>query len=782
MKISLSWVFDHIDVSFASVDISKIITVFSERCAELNGVQYITFDAQQFDLAQVKALIQDESVVVLVHGHNDLQTLPFRKDVLVGQSVFVKKQDGHLAWATLTDFGSLKEGLFAPVSISDEQKKQNAWADGIALQDCILDVDNKSINHRPDMWSHRGIARELCACLGYRLKSLDEVYGDFSTFVSVEHASTLRYKSRSEHGVGVVLEEPDMMYRITVSTQPEIIVQNYPSFILPAVRLAVVDSRPLNALIDFTNYVMFDLGQPMHVFDARNVAGHTLVARRAKDGEKLELLDGKIVDLSGQDLVLADTEKVLSVAGIMGGKDSGVSLETTSIMVESAGYNPADIRMTAARLKIRTESSARFEKFVDPMQNTIAVQAYYALLKKYNLIGNDSIHLVEVGQEFSAPVITLRHARLEQLLGHSFTDKQVISILQSLQFGVLSHGPTYTVTVPTFRATKDIKIEEDLIEEIGRVYGFNALNRQLPRRLVQTFSVEHEQKMRMIKDFFSQVLRMHETKEYAFYDESFVQRLDWYPHSPVAIHNPVSENWKVLVTSLVPHLLKGVEINSVDHDQVRLFECNAVWNRISDKDVEEQMCSGIWFDKHAQMSFYDLQAYLMQLFSLLQIPAQCVPSQTKSPWFAKYQVADLVVDGKVFGTFGVLDPYFYEKIVKGHAVAFELHVQAISQYVPAKKVFMPGSKYQKVVHDVSVMLPYTVSVASMLEQLQQAHQLITQVILLDSFEKPEWKEQRSLTFRYTMQHEQKTLHHADIAQVEQAILQIISQKGGTVRT
>jgi len=532
--------------------------------------------------------------------------------------------------------------------------------------------------------------------------------------------------------------------------------------------------------------VMFDISQPMHVFDAANFPDKKLGVRRAINNEKLELLDGNTIALTDNDIVVTDGKNPVALAGVMGGKQASFSSAATSIIIESASFHASMVRNSATRIKHVTEASTRFSKQLDPMQNTTALLRFLALGYQAGIIDSVSEALVSVGADFQDKILSIKHSFIENRLGTKISSEQIRNILESLCFVVRfveeAEDITYHVTVPTYRTTKDISIPEDIVEEIARLYGFENIAYKRPTRLMKSFDISLVEKIRKIKQHCAFAMKMREVRDYLFYDESFLKRIGWYPTDAVAIKNPVSENWKVLVTSLIPHLIKNVELNSHSYEQINLFEHNNIWREISaSESIERKALSGIFFgDK--DKNFYDYKAQLTDLFTSLDLPVTWQKCQNAiEPWFDQLQVADLVIDGVKIGRAGTLSSTFIKGIIKGKGFVFELSSDLILAYPVAAKQYTPWSKYQAVSVDISMFIAADKSADMISAAIKNVDQLIVDVELVDFFEKESWGDKRSLTMRYIISDFTQTLTKEVIDTITTKVQQAMMNLGGEIR-
>lgn len=776
MKLSIRWLFEHIEASWQSCDVEALVKRFIETTAEVEEVHALTLDQNSFAIGQVTSVLASE-VRLTVPEWKKEYTVSARSGAHVGECylLFCQSPTETIRWATLSDLGSGKDGL-APAVFVDDKDLAGAWKKQIAWTDTILVVDNKSITHRPDMWGHRGFAREVAALLDLPLKPLDTVCTPLATV-----GKGTEYKA-PQGDMSVAITSPACSRFATLSLHN---VSARPSLVAPLFMLARVDARPIDALVDLTNYVMLDIGQPTHAFDAAKLTGSTFGPRAARKGEELTLLDGQKITLNSDDLVIADGQKPVALAGVMGGADSGVSAATREVVIESANFDAATIRRTALAHKVRTEASARFEKTLDPNLNVLALERAAKLCVAWQLPVTVAPHIVSLGEPAQPGHIAITHAFIEARLGTSLTTEFVLSTLVKREFGVEHvmidgmHG--YDIIVPTFRSTKDVRIPEDIVEEIGRAFGYTSIRPVAPMVPVVVRDTHERMARGTIKRVMSSGLSMREIYSYGLFDEAFLRELGYEPEHTVDIKNPVSEQWRRLVTSLLPALFKAVRDNQMHHDTLRFFELARVWRQ--ERDItEKRSLAAIFYDKHAKLTFYDAKAELQKLFVTLALPVawervDC-PEQ---PWYTPHQTAKIMAGDIVVGTFGMVHPSYMALLGEGVAAVCELDGEFLLAYQAPVKRFVPLSKFPSTSRDVSLLVPLALQAASVHDEIKHADKRITAVILVDFFEKAEWTDKRSLTFRYVMQGAAKTLTKEEADAIEQTVLKRLVALGATVR-
>lgn len=762
MKILLSWLLDHLDASFDDINVEKLIHLFNTRTAEIESYTKITFDHSRYFM--MKVITSENEVEAFCDELNCKITLPKRSDAQKDKHFMAIRHEQNWRWATLQDFGSEKDGLM-PAMLIDQPA--HAWKKSIPAQDYILEIDNKSINHRPDLWGHYGIAREVAAFLDLQLKPLD--------------VAKLNLASSSQNLSIKLKAEKDCSRIAAVACNG---ITSHDSVPRIAIRLAQVESKPMSFFIDLTNYVMLDIGHPMHVFDAASFPNHELIVRLGENNEQLELLDGQKIAPTTSDVVIANQQQAVSLAGIMGAKGSGWNANTKNIILEAAGFDPLTIRKTAQRFKLRTESSMRFEKHLDPMQNVTAIQRFVFLAQKLNLFPKISEPIVVAGQDISSASCTLSHEFVEKKLGAKISSEFITNTLTKLGFGVTydAKSNSYTIIIPTFRMTKDIKIQEDLVEEIIRSYGFENLQAQLPTKQTSTTDIHIESNISHIKRHLAFSLHMHEVRDYLLYDSAFISKLDIDLSTSISVKNPMSQNWITLVTSLIPHLLKSVETNVVGNDHLRFFELNRTWRKENNDFLEQQTLSGIIFDKKT-VNFYSAKAELQSLFEMLKIEVTWQkPTKQIPAWFNAHQVAEINFNGKSMGLAGMISPTWMHKISQGSAFIFELdNAQVLAEHKAPNIKFKPWSKFQEVCYDISLFVPVAITFDTLQKSIKDCDALISNVTLLDFFEKEEMPDVRAITLRYTINNHEKTMTKQELTDIIHNVEQAMVANGAKIR-
>lgn len=773
MKLSLSWIFDHIDADWRNFSIQEIVAQFNAKTAEIEHWYEIKFDPEKCIVGRYLSTKEGKAVLFSSELNKEI-LLPERADLL-SEHHYLICLEPSMRWATMEDLFCQKEGFVPALQLTQEEAK-GLWKKNIETHDYILEVDNKSVTHRPDLWGHRGYARELAAI--FDLPLVQEDY--FLAQKPIRHAEKY-VKPSSSLPIGVRIES-SACDRIAVFSLPQ--VSFTPSSLSMVLRLCRIGARPLNSIVDITNYVMYDWGQPMHAFDAQAI-DQELIVRNAHEHEQVTLLDGETITLRPNDCVVADRKKVLALAGIMGGKESGVSSRTTALLLEAAHFLPTPIRLSAAQFKKRTEASARFEKSLDPLQNTQALLRFIKLLGQRGTYFEGKEAIISLGTLPQQRKLTVSHETIQEKLGTTLSSEWVTRYLVKLGFGVtIKAQPSllYEITVPSFRVAKDISRAEDIIEEIARLFGYQNIPLRLPMRTMKPFAIQRLLRQRLLKTLCANMVQAHEVYNYALYDEELLKKLDWQPDDAVYIQNPLSENRKRLVTSLLPHLLGNVISNSAHTDQDQhFFEINKCWQQRTHEVIETNKLALVMSSKN-DLDFYEGKALVKKIEEALKVTLEWRKPLNAVPlWYSKYQTAELLFEGTLIGHAGIGSLQTVYPVVERSTFIIEIMIDPLLKTNCVQPTFVPLAKFPSVTFDISVLSPLQVSVQTLEHALAFADPRIQEVQLRDYFTKAEWGDKRSLTFRCTAIDEHKTLSKEEIDEIISQAQDALRKQGTEVR-
>ena len=612
--------------------------------------------------------------------------------------------------------------------------------------------------NRSDCLSLTGIARDVGAITGAatRFEKIAPVAVELQQSKNVtvaEQAACPRYAGRLVTGINAKAATPAWMVK----------------------RLERSGLRSISAVVDITNYVLLAFGQPMHAFDASKLNGDINV-RFAKNGESLALLNDQTIELKADDLVIADAQGAVALAGIMGGKPSSVSDETTDVFLESAFFVPAVIAGKARRLGLSTDSSYRFERGVDFGNTRNALEYATALILQ--ICGGKAGAVTEVlGALPVRHPVQLRMSRLVSVLGISFEQDKVAQLLTQLGFSYVSAGDVFTVTPPSYRF--DIAIEEDLIEEVARLHGYDHIPATPPvAALTMLPSPESRLHLNQVRDTLV-AAGYQEVVTYSFVDESWERDLLG-NNSPIRLKNPIASNLSVMRTSLWGGLLDTLGYNlNRKQDRAFLFEIGAVFHQVAGKYQETARISGLaygsakpeqWAAANADIDFFDVKANVDAL-----IGKACSYEKAEHSTLHPGQCARIFLQGKAIGWLGKLHPKWQQHYdLPKSTYLFELDADAVLD--KALPVYNEVSKLLPVRRDLAVVLDENIAVATVLTSIRKANiPLVMDVALFDLYQgKGIADKKKSLALSVLMHDTQKTLTDNDADAVIANLLQLLA--------
>ena len=632
--------------------------------------------------------------------------------------------------------------------------------------------------------SHIGVAREVSALLNKSLKLSDPI-------------KALATKSGAvavEDRVSVENLEPELCPRYCALVIENVKVGPSPKWLKD--RLIAIGLRPINNIVDITNFVMMEYGQPLHAFDRDLLAGNKIVIRRAKKGEPFASLDGTELKLEPDALVIADGDRPVALAGIMGGTNSQVSEATSHVVLESACFDPATVRKGSKKYGLRSDSSYRFERGVD-WNGVVSAQARAALLIKELASGEICSGRIDIYPEAGKPIVVpLRVSRVNQLLGGSFTAEQIQGLLSRLGMEIAEPSETMQVKIPSFRP--DLSREVDLIEEIVRIDGFDKVGTVFPVAGVRPVKIAVRQKIiKKVREVLC-CTGFSETVHYSFienaYAEEFKMAFALEQDQMIVLKNPLSSENDTMRTSLIPGLLKTAALNlSKGQKPLKLFEVGSVYFANSNKNrTEKAVLSAIvlgpyeltpWKPRGKEYDFYDLKGTLETLAEHLHLKLETSPG-SKS-FLMPGKSVRVHVNGIELGYLAQVDPE--QKLVHEigqNVYALELDLGALENAISSSIQFQKIAKFPETYRDISILVDRQVTseqVAGLI--LKTGTPLIQKVELYDHFEgKKIQADKKSLTFALSFQSAERTLSDEEVTPLFERIIKTLeSELGASLR-
>ncbi|MFK5956801.1 MAG: phenylalanine--tRNA ligase subunit beta [Planctomycetota bacterium] len=806
MKISLNWVSDFVDLSGVSAE--KVSDLLSLHTAEVEGIEIYGDgikdvvvghviacgqhpDADKLSLTEVD--FGGEETVAVVCGAPNV-----RKGLKIAFAPVGSRLPGDLKIKKAKLRGQVSCGMICSerelemseehdgiMELPDDAPIGAVLIDYLQLKDSILELDNKSLTHRPDLWGHYGFARELAALLGRSLKPLQ--------------TEVAWPKNPGDWNVVRTDAEGCSVYgalEIDLGSVPKV------SNALISRRLLAVDQRLVNDVVDLSNYVMLEIGQPTHAFDAATISGKKIEVRAANSGESLVTLDGEEHSLISEDLVIADEQRVLALAGVMGGQATEVTQSTTRIVLEAAAFHPTRVRRTAHRLGLRSEASSRFEKSLDPAYAAEAMARFCHLLLQ-DRPNAKILHAPIVDAEAAAEGIKLpwNPAHTSKLLGIPLHASEMVSMLEAIGFDLEPDGKDFLVSVPSWRATKDVTSEIDLVEEVGRMFGYDRIE---PAALTAPIEVPAQQPQRLLARALAQRLVLahgaHETQCYSFMDSAWAGRLGLKETDFERIDNPVLAEVHLIRRDPIPSLLEQAAGNLNEVSRGRLCEVAKGYEPQPGMEPKERRWLGLveWGEKtlpkQGQESLFGrvrgLAKDLLHSVGITEDQIQVKPqdSSVQAPdWAHPVQTLHWWIGGVQIGWTSRVHPQLLKDLNYGaHDCAMMLlDLQALSACAEERHPrFVAPSRFPGIKVDVALALPTEKLYAEVELALRKAGgKLLDSLALFDVYTGEGMAEgQRSLAFHCVLRAADRTLGEKEEQKFLRKVEHAAAELGGNLRS
>ncbi len=810
MKLSYNWLKEFVPLDVTPQTLAEQFTM---KAAEVEGVQLLGQDMQKVVVGEILEIrphprstkLQLTKVSV---GSDTLEIVCGAKNIRVGQKVptalIGSSLPGGVAIAAREIQGVKSEGMLA----SAAELGLSADAAGIlilpaeaavgtdvravlGLDDAILDVN--VLADRSYLLSHLGAARDIGAMR--RQSLLIENYG--------RTGADLITNSAQKNSGSIQIIDPALCPRYSMIMLSNLRIAPSPAWL--SARLQSLGVRPVNNLVDLTNYVMLEVGQPLHAFDQAKLTSHKMIVRPAKPGEKITTIDGVVRELTEDMLVVADQSKPLAIAGVMGGKESEIATQTSGALIESANFDAKSIRKTAQALKLRSDASMRFERGVDPNLTAVALARLVELLPKAGLVDATTSTIID---SYPAPLvrqpIRFQPTYVKRLCGVDVLLSEQIRILQDL--GLIIDDRNYQtdgellVTPPSFRA--DINVAADLVEEIIRLFGLEKVPRSLPlaKLIPQPFDSDRHWS-RKIKN----ILRgagFTEVETYSFADAKVLQALKFDPRENIALENPMSPEQAYLRSSLIPNALAIVTKNiSYGRGAMRFFELGRTFRFVRGKEyaheplmlsVVEVSASGRTDstksgDVQEPVEWRHLAQVLESILFHFGLDTSTLKRKpfTANPAFHDGRTALLEIGGEDIGFLAEVHPLALDELGINRRVALiDLEFDKLMRLARGERQFQPIPKYPAVVRDLSLIVDEKLPAQDVIAQLKKSGgDLLRDVQFFDRFTgKGIAAGKKSYAFHLVFQSDQKTLDEIAVNTALAAITKALAQKNILVRT
>ncbi len=797
MLISLNWIKDF--VNLPEVNIHDLANTFTMKTAEVEEVKKVNSHLEVIRVVEITEIAKHPeadklNLVTFTDGSNTARVVCGAPNVKVGLKVPYAKigvtLPGGFTLEPKKIRGVLSEGMLCSASelglgdgasglmelSNDAPLGENLKTHLNINSDTLIDVDNKSLTHRPDLWGHFGLAREFSAI--YETPLNDKFSESWknnleSKFNSDPNPINLKVQPESSclgfWGLSVD--------NITVSESPQWMVD----------RLEAVGLRSINNIVDISNYVMIELGLPLHIYDRDLINGNELKIHLAKENEKFTTLDEMERTLLDTDTVISDNDKALVLAGVMGGANSGVQDNSKNIFIEVANWKAEEVRKTSTRLGLRTDSSTRFEKSLD------LNLCYRTLLRTLDLVLELCPDAKVVGKPVydgstinnEKPRIKTSSAYINNILGLELESGKIKSILESLDFEVTGSND-FEVKVPTYRATKDIEGQHDLAEEIGRIVGYDTIPIKSPFLGVNPVRLTPYKEMeRKIQDFMSLHAKSLEVMSYPLIGKKLLKKASW-PNlnEKLSLINSLSVDQDRMRPSLVPNFLEMASVNTKNFSDFSFFE----WGRVYNDFEDERNVLGLAFFSKTSSSFVNLLNTSEKFLNFLGLnyqlatkensrkPCSLIPQKWKG--LHPHEYMDIAIRGKTLGAAFSVHPIVLRDFkIKGHLSILMLDLTDFckSQVQKAHK-YNPISKFPSSQFDCTVLVPKSMHASETLKVTKKLkNKDLESAKIVKSFDLND--EHNAVTLRFNFSNSNETLSAEVIKSYEEKVVDELAQAG-----
>ncbi len=650
-------------------------------------------------------------------------------------------------------------------------------------KDTILDIDNKSLTHRPDLWGHYGMAREFSAIFETPLQNrFDEAWSSGLKKHFTNDSSPIKVRFDGESAglayFGLSLSN------LKGGESPEWL----------KARLKATGLRSINNIVDVSNYVMLELGMPLHIFDRDLITGNEVIIKKLDSEASFKTLDDVERKLEAGDTVISDSKGPLVLAGIMGGLNSGVSLQTKNIFIEVANWKAAMVRRTSTRLGLRSDSSQRFEKTLDSKLCERSMLRTLELLMEIcpeaKVIGK----LEYAGMDLaSIPTLKIKTSlkKVNTVLGYALTEEKLLSIFHSLDFKtakVSGDNDALLVTIPSYRSTKDIEQEADLIEEVGRIIGYDNIIPKSPLDGISPVKLTELQKVqRRVRDFMVLQGKSFEIMSYPLIGESLLKHVSWpVTTTSLKLVNSLSVDHNMMRPSLIPSLLDVCEKNIKHHDRFRFFEIGRSYLEDEKSFSRESLHVGaVFFDKEVN-PFVEMVNVATNLLSSLNLNVELVEMNPKfenplvpSSWIGvhPFEYQNIRVMGKLAGAIFSVHPLVLRNLkIKGHGTVFVFDLSIFENFTSKDKTkYKPLNKFPISCFDWTVVAETHTLASEVLNSCKKTKiKELKEVQILDVFES---ENKKFFTLRATLADEVQTMTSEVLKLAESALIDATSKAG-----
>lgn len=783
MFISMNWISEFVDLT--GIDKLALIHQFSLSTAEVENEIFMKgSDLSGVVVAEIKS-IENHPESKKLHllkvdcGEKELvDVVCGAPNVRVGMKTAFAKVGAQLGEITIAPrplAGCVSYGMCCSekeIGMSDDHAGIMDIQEDVALgtdikvlyplDDIVFEVDNKSLTNRPDLWGHYGIAREIAALVKRPLKPLPV-------------ADLEAYKALP--AIDMKIEDP-LCQRYSCLR-----VENITRHVSPAqmrIRLFYCGMRAINFLADLTNYLMLEMGQPMHAFDSRKV--EAIRTKRFPEPFQFQTLDGVERNIDPNTLMICNGDKPVAIAGIMGGLDSEIVADTTSLTLESATFDAASVRKSTVRLAHRTDASARYEKSLDPQMTVTAIARFVKLLQDADAgMRVTSCLTDEVAFQYPEVTLTFDKKFVDRYTGIEISDEHIMNTLTALGFQMKQEGSTFTAKVPSWRATKDVTIKADIIEEITRIYGYDnfdihtAVSPLFPIRAQVEKTVEDK-----LKDLLVKRYSLHEVHSYIWQYNDEYKKLGLDVEDNVRLLNATNPNIETLRTSMVPTQLCQVKSNAAYAPSFGIFEVGRVVHGVKEDglaDEHKMLCVTLLSKTEDVQTLYfrlrDLLAVAVNDLTHRELTLQKI--EATHAWEHPKNLCAVKVDCAELGRLGVVHPVVGKKIDKKAAIVFaEIDVQALAAIAPEAIKYVEPSRFPGMEQDLTFLSDTCAPILEAVSAAKAVSPILNKAAVTGTYQDAAGK---TITIRLSFSHAERTLTREEVAAVVDGIVADLESRG-----
>lgn len=791
MFISINWIKDFVDLD--GIDIENLIYKFTMSTAEVEGIIKHGQDVENVIVAQILSVENVENSkklhkLMVDTGKEKLQVICGAPNVRVNAKVAFAQVGSivggqKIGQATLA--GQISNGMCLSekelgisddhsgiIILDDDAKLGEDIKNIIPVDDTIYEVDNKSLTNRPDLWGHYGIAREIATITGRKLKPLE-----------VEDLEM--YKDLEELKINVEKQDPDQLCLRYSALRVENVNKKQASWKMK-VRLFYCGMRSINLLADMTNYIMLEIGQPMHAFDNRMVS--SINVQTLKEDAKFTTLDGQERALEKGTLMIENDKEPVAIAGVMGGIASEIKDDTTTLFLESANFSAVQIRKTASKLDLRTDAAAHYEKTLDPELTKIAIARFIKVLREED----DGIKVTSrfsdcYVKKYSHIVITIDKDYIDRSIGKELSMDEITTTLKNLEFGLIVDGNTLTIDVPSFRATKDISQKADIIEEIARIHGYDNIEPTTSMWKVSPVQMDSSRELEYSsKELLATKYGMNEIHSYVWYDTQANQELGIEVKDNIKIVNGIVRLDNTLRREMAPTILYAINKNAKYMNECRVFEIGRTFDYNFDgKDVLENkvLAMGIASTKESEKELcYEAKSVVDSIVMInknLNVEYKNIEN-VENNWMHPVNSFEILVNSVSLGYISVVHPKIKDNInSKLNIVVSEIRIDLLSQIAKKEISYKETTKYQTVNFDLSLIVNEDTKYGE-IEQIIKSSDMkyLIDYALIDIYEnKEKLLGKKTITVRFTIGSYENTLTKEQIDEERNIILSTLKNNG-----